>query len=239
MRVHNVTQGSAEWLSLRAGIPTASCFDMLVTPLGKPSKSADRYLNMLLAERMMGHPEVQAVSTWMDRGTQCEAEAVSFYELQRDCETEKVGFITNDAGKIGASPDRLVGKPGLLEIKVPAPHTHVSYLMADAGASVDRTYYPQVQGQLWIAEREWSDILSYHPEMPPALIRINRDEKFIALLVEEVEKFSALLEDTALKLKARGWITDAVAEQAQSDDAEFLNADDLAWANSRSYEVNA
>jgi len=56
-----------------------------------------------------------------------------------------------------------------LEIKIPAEHTHVSYLLKK---SVDQAYYPQIQGQLWIAERKWVDILSWHPEMPPALIRV-------------------------------------------------------------------
>ena len=151
----------------------------------------------------MQHPRIQAVSTWMDRGAASEDEAVSFYQLQRDCETEKVGFITNDAGTIGASPDRLVGAEGLLEIKIPAEHTHVSYLLKK---SVDQAYYPQIQGQLWIAERKWVDILSWHPEMPPALIRVVRDEEFIKLLSEAVGKFSLLLEEYSADLVKRGWI---------------------------------
>ena len=55
----------------------------------------------------------------------------------------------------------------------------------------------QVQGQLLIcADRDWTDVTSYHPEMPPALIRIERDPKFIALLDEAVSEFSADLENT-------------------------------------------
>lgn len=164
----------------------------------------------LLAERIMGHPRIESVSTWMNRGTQMEDEAVSFYELQRNLETAEVGLITNDAGSIGASPDRLVGEDGLLEIKVPAEHTHVSYLLKKA---VDQTYYPQIQGQLWIAERKWVDILSYHPEMPPALIRVERDEPFIALLSVAVRDFSADLEKAATELVQRGWIKAAIEER--------------------------
>jgi len=132
-----------------------------------------------------------------------EEEAVSFYELQRDCETVKVGFITNDEGTIGASPDRLVGEDGLLEIKVPKESTHVSYLLKKA---VDQAYYPQVQGQLWVSGRKWVDILSYHPEMPPALIRVERDEEFIAFLQSAVVEFSSALEKQAVEAAARGWI---------------------------------
>ncbi len=203
MRINNCIQGTTEWLQLRAGIPTASCFDKIITPGGKSSRSAEPYMFSLLAERMIGRPLVEHISFWMDRGLEMESEAVDFYQFQRDMETVKVGFITNDEGTIGASPDRLVGEEGLLEIKCPSEAVHVGYLLKK---SVDSAYYPQVQGQLWVSGRQWSDVLSYHPEMPPALIRVERDEKFIALLSKAVTEFSEQLEEMAVELKRRGWI---------------------------------
>lgn len=204
---HQVQQGSSAWLELRAGIPTASDFESIVTPTGKISSAQERYLHTLLAERIMQRPTVEHVSMWMERGSQMEEEAVEFYELQRDIETVPVGFVTNDARTIGASPDRLVGDDGLLEIKCPAEHTHVGYLLFK---SVDRKYYPQLQGQLWITGRQWVDILSYHPVMPPALVHVERDAEYIKLLADEVEKFSARLEAKAAELVERGLIKDNV-----------------------------
>ena len=67
MRIHDVKQGSNAWLTLRAGIPTASQFDLILTKSGKPSQSAERYLLTLLAERLMGHPIAEHVSLWMTR----------------------------------------------------------------------------------------------------------------------------------------------------------------------------
>ncbi len=205
MIIHTVLQGTDEWLRLRCGIPTASAFDKIVTPKGKLSTSAESYRNALLAERIMGHSIEERVSMWMDRGRDLEAEAVAYYEGIRELDTVRVGFLTNDEKTIGASPDRFVGDEGLLEIKVPKEHTHVHYLLS---RSVDAAYYPQVQGQLWISGRRWADILSYHPEMPPALIRVARDEEYIATLAEAVTAFSAKLEELAAELKARGWIPD-------------------------------
>ncbi len=203
MIVHDVIQGTQEWLALRAGIPTASCFDKILTPTGKASTQAIKYMHQLLAERMMGHPVTEFVSTWMDRGQQLEAEAVAYYELQRDAETIKIGFVTNDDRTIGASPDRFVGHDGLLEIKVPREHTHVGYLLTH---EVDAEYRPQVQGQLWVTGRKWADVLSYHPEMPPALVRVERDEAFIAKLSAAIGEFSATLEEEAVRLMGKGWI---------------------------------
>lgn len=202
MIAHDCIQGTPEWLALRAGIPTASNFDRILTPKGKPSTQVTKYMHALLAERLMGHPVLEFVSMWMDRGQQLEAEAVAFYEGQRDLDTTKIGFLTNDARTVGASPDRFVGADGLLEIKVPKESTHVAYLLTK---SVDAEYYPQVQGQLWISGRSWLDILSYHPEMPPALIRVERDDKYIELLECAVGDFSRDLENAWIECKAKGW----------------------------------
>lgn len=203
MLIHDVHQGTTEWLQIRAGIPTASSFDKIITKSGKPSAQAEQYLYRLLAERMIGRNIVEHVSYWMDRGNQMEAEAISYYEGIRDLDTVRVGFVTNDECTIGASPDRLVGGDGLLEVKCPAEHTHVAYML---NRSVDEKYYPQIQGQLWVSGRAWVDILSYHPEMPPALIRVERDEKFITALAAAVTAFSAQLEEASADARARGWL---------------------------------
>ena len=204
MKIHDCVQGTTEWLNLRAGIPTASNFDKIVTPKGAASKQAEKYMFALLAERLMGHPiEERGFSHWMDRGSEEEGRAVAFYEFQKDIETVKVGFITNDAGTVGCSPDRRVG-PGLLEIKVPSESIHVGYLL-QAGSAYEE-YRVQVQGQLWIAEAEWSDVLSWHPELPPAIVRIERDEPFIAQLDKGVTAFAGVLEEYFEMVVARGWV---------------------------------
>lgn len=220
MRVYtDVIQGTQEWLELRAGIPTASNFDKILTPGGakgpQPSKQQEKYMFLLLAERLMGHPvEDRGYSHWMDRGNDEEGRAVCFYEFQRDIETVKVGFITNDAGMIGCSPDRLVGEPGLLEIKVPSEAIHMGYLLQSGTAYEE--YRVQVQGQLWVSGREWSDVLSWHPELPPALMRIERDENFISLLDVHVTAFSERLEAMFVELVGRGWAKEKPARPEPS-----------------------
>ena len=203
MIVLDCIQGTEEWMKARLGIATSSEFDKILTPTGKLSISAEKYTFALLAERIMGHPRVESVSMWMERGHELEQEAVDFYELMKEAETEPIGFIMNDAGTIGASPDRLVGEDGLLEIKCPSEAIHVSYLLKKA---VDQAYYPQIQGQLWISERAWVDILSFHPEMPPALVHVGRDEEFIEKLSNAVVDFSGRLEAYSKELVERGWI---------------------------------
>lgn len=218
--VHECKQGSEQWVRLRMGKPTASAFDRIITPTGKPSTQADKYIRDLLAELMMGRPLEGPKMPWMDRGSALEAEAAMFYELQRDVELKTVGFITNDAGTIGASPDRLVGEDGLVEIKAPLAHTHIGYLLF---SEVDKEYRVQLQGQLHVSARTYCDICSYHPELPPAIVRVERDEEFIEKLAAELDRFVARLEAAKADIRARGWIL----EKREPEMPFGISADDV------------
>ncbi|MGQ0721050.1 MAG: lambda exonuclease family protein [Candidatus Eiseniibacteriota bacterium] len=202
MRILEVPQGSPEWQAARAGIPTASQFDRILTPTGRPSAAAVAYMHELLAERFLGTP-LQTVSTaLMERGSVVEAEAVAWYEFQQEVSTGAVGFCLRDDGRAGCSPDRLVGDDGGLELKCPSPGIHIGYLLG--GEGIGQKYYPQVQGCLWVTGREWWDTLSYHPDLPPALLRVHRDEEYIRALAEAVEAFCGRLEQAVRTLVGRG-----------------------------------
>ncbi len=200
MKIHNVAQGSPVWLQLRAGIPTASEFKRIITPTGKPSTQFSDYLNGLLAEWMVGHPYIGEATQWMERGQQLEDQAVKAYAFATDTDPEVVGFVTNDAETVGASPDRLVGTDRLLEIKCPKQNTHVGYMLT---GSVEDEYTPQLQGQLWITERESVDIVSYHPELPVVIIQVNRNEDYIAKLAAAADHFLDKMLDARLELERR------------------------------------
>lgn len=206
MKIHNVEQGTPEWLKLRLGIPTASEFDKIVTPTrGDLSKTSAKYRNYLLAERLMGEPLDSLDNLqWIERGKLLEPQAVAQYQFTTDTETVPVGFITTDDGRIGASPDRLViGANGGLEIKCPAPQTHVGYALEGPAAE----YRCQVQGQLWVAELEWVDFYSFHPSMPPILIRTFRDEPFIARLADAITAFCDGLDEAEERIRKVGFVS--------------------------------
>lgn len=211
MITFDVVQGTTEWAMLRAGIPTASQFKRIITEAKLQfSKQADSYAHELIAEQVLGEPLDNATSGFMDRGKDLEEFALAFYQMQRDCDEMKpIGFVLRDDRRVGCSPDHFVDHNGLLEIKVPAADTHIAYLLDDQGIG----YKAQVQGQLWLCEREWCDTLSWHPEMPSALVRQYRDDMFIAALSKAVDQFLSMLDDMKAKLIARGDFPDlAVAE---------------------------
>jgi hypothetical protein len=198
----DVVQGTTEWAMARLGIPTASRFDNIITPAKLQfSKSSTGYAHELIAEQLLGVPLDNATSGFMQRGQTMERRALAFYGMQRDVEKmEAVGFVLRDDRRVGCSPDHFVDDSGLLEIKVPAADTHIAYLLDEQGIG----YKCQVQGQLWLCEREWCDTLSWHPELPAALVRQYRDEKFIVALSDAVTQFLQMIDDMKAKLAARG-----------------------------------
>ncbi len=203
MKIVPCTQGEAGWHMARKGIPTASNFDKIITPVtGKLSKSATKYAYRLCAERLLNCPlETMEGSEWMDRGQELEPTAVWHYEEVNGVKTVKVGFITTDDGLLGCSPDRLVeGQPIGVEIKCPSPQVHLGYLID--GHPIE--YRPQVQGQMLVGEFEHVDFQSYHPRMPAKLITTPRDEAYIALMRAALAGFNEMLFEMLERARSLG-----------------------------------
>lgn len=180
MIIHDVLQNSEEWHRLRCGVFTASVFSKIVTPTGKYSAQAEDIEDGIVAEIITGTPSDDFGGTkWVERGKELEGDAVKLYEMLKDCEVKHMGFVTNDDGNIGCSPDGCVGDDGLIEIKCPKPKTHVKYCITGV---IEDVYKPQIQGQMLVTGRKYVDIISYHPEMKPAIIRVERDEEYIEKL---------------------------------------------------------
>lgn len=185
MRLIPYEQRSPEWFAARLGIPTASNFDRLITSTGKPSASADGYINQLVAERVTGASVEVKVTEAMQRGTDLEPEARSLFEFITDLVVTEAPLCLHDILDAGASPDAFIGDDSLLEIKCPSGHTHVEYLR---DGYLPSKYIAQVQGQLWITGKVKAHFLSYHPDFKPLMVVVQRDEIFIAKLEAEVVK---------------------------------------------------
>jgi hypothetical protein len=181
------------------GKPSASCFSRLITNSGKPSSSADGYINELIAERLTGRSKPFFTTPWMERGSELEPDAREAYEFISGNDTLEVGFIADPTFSYGCSPDALIGSEGGLEIKCPAPDTHVGY-MRDNQAGVNK-YWQQIQGCMWVTGRQWWDFFAYHPEMPHVLVRVERDDEYIAKLAEEVTKAVNVIKTEVEKAK--------------------------------------
>lgn len=197
MKIINVEQGSLEWFSCRAGIPSASNFDKILTAKGEHSKQSQKYMYRLAGECITGMPEETYQNAVMQRGIELEAEARMFYEMTYDCKVEQVGFCLADGGW-GCSSDGFVNGDGLIEIKCPSMSIHVGYLL---DGKVPTDYFQQTQGQLLVTGRKWLDFISYYPAMKPLIVRVERDEGFISKLNDELKRFVKELEIIVNKIK--------------------------------------
>ena len=128
-----------------------------------------------------------------------EADAADWYEFDQDVTVQRVGFITDDDHTVGCSPDRLVGDEGLLEIKAPLPHTQVEYWISGA---VNERFRPQLQGQLYVSQCSWVDIVCWHDVLPKVVMRVEPDEKFINALDRELQIFNFFIERVMEKIRA-------------------------------------
>ncbi len=189
MKEFNVEPGSGEWLSIRLGIPTASNFHKILTPkTQKFSTQARGYAFRLVAEKLLNESgESLDHIEHIQRGKDLEPQAVVMFSLVEDMQTAPVGFLTTDDMMIGATPDRrIVGAAAFLEVKCPAPWTHLEYLVDGFGAD----YMPQVQGQIFVGEADWAARWSFHPRMPPKLEKTPRDDAYITNLAAALGEFN-------------------------------------------------
>jgi len=175
-----IVQGTPEWRTARAGIPTSSSFDMIITTAGKPSKQRQKYLYALAAERITGAKENHYQNGIMQRGIELESEARAMYELITGNEVKQVGVCFPE------------------EIKCPLSYTHVGYLL-DGALPVD--YFAQTQGQLLVTSRKYVDFFSYYPGLKPLLIKVKPDKAFLKALAIELEIFVKELDEITEKLR--------------------------------------
>lgn len=161
-----IEQGSPEWHALRLGKATASRIsDIVRNGRGNaPSASRTRYLGELVAERLTGQPTQGFKTADMQWGNDTEPMAREAYTYVHQLPLHAIAFVDHATiAMAGASPDCLVGDDGLLEIKCPATHTHISTLL---GAPIEPDYVTQMQWQMACTGRAWCDFVSFDPRMP-------------------------------------------------------------------------
>jgi hypothetical protein len=166
---------------------------------GGESVTRKKYLYRLAGEIVAGEAEETYQSADMARGKVMEAAAREHYAFLNEADPELVGFITN--GPKGCSPDALIGDDGLLEIKTAKPSVQVERLLRN---DLPPEHKAQCQGALWVCERDYLDFVSYWPKMPVLIVRVCRDEAYIAGLAAAVDDFNAELAQLVARIRNYG-----------------------------------
>lgn len=196
MIIHDVVQGSPEWHEARGVMPTASNASKILTPAQwKPSKSQDTYLRDLFNVWIGDAPQKKFTGSFAtERGHEFEAEAGRYFSLVTGIKSRSVGFITNDAGTMGCSPD-LFDEP--VEIKCLYGWTHKQYQEKNkelGRVEVPTEFLPQLHMSMVVTgKREWH-FIAYHPVLRPIISKVVWNEK-TDTMGEELEKFVVRLEE--------------------------------------------
>jgi len=205
-------QGSTEWHAARLGKLTAS---RIKDAFAKTSKGwgAGRanLMAQLICERLTGSPTATFVNDAMRWGTETEPQARAAYAFHMGEEVEEVGFVDHPTIPMaGASPDGLVGKLGLLEIKCPNTATHLDTLESLAAPP---DYIPQMQWQMACTGRQWCDFASFDPRLPEPMrlfvTRVLRDEAYIREQEAMAREFLAELDAKIARLRQRYELAEA------------------------------
>lgn len=194
----NCEQNTPEWYLARLGLPTASQFQCLLAKSAE-QKGRATYMRQLAAEIITGEPTENFKSPVLDRGHAMEDEARKSYAFTNDADPQLVGFIRS--GAKGCSPDSLIGDDGMLEIKTKRADLLIETIFK---GEFPNEHKAQCQGALWIAEREWIDLIVYWPKMPSFVKRAYRDVAYIATLARAVDEFNEELAGMVEKIRRVG-----------------------------------
>lgn len=181
MKIVQTTQGTAQWLTARLGVVTASEAGSLFTDSMTPRKGAgvETYIVKKLAEKFYGYGQDFAQSFAMGQGQLNETVALPWYEFAHG-PVERVGLCTTDDGKCGASPDGLLGGDGGLEVKCPQPNALIEYLLSDEAPAC---FMPQIHFSLWVTGRAWWKLLVFSRQhLPSRIWTIQRDPEIMATI---------------------------------------------------------
>jgi len=225
MRFLEIEQNTEEWRRQRMGRPTASNFHLILTPLGKLVDSRERksYMYRLVAERILGEPMPSRFEGNDDteRGIELEPRAAAALEARLGSQLGPGGMVFSDDGRIACSPDRIHRRwaisqpegmaravPESVEIKCPAPWTHIGYMIDGPGEK----YKPQVQGQILIGGFSRCHFWSYHPRFAPVHVVTEPDEAYLRKMSNALDLFCDQLDQTESWVRRHGNVAEIVKE---------------------------
>lgn len=174
---HDVLQNTDEpcqccgktWMELRAGRVTGSSIAKVMAWHDKPLKTGPKFgdpaknlaVEIAVVESGGSPTENNYTNSHMDRGHEQESIARGLYEAKTFSEVTNGGFYDN--GRTGCSPDGMVGRVGMVEIKSVINHIHYACVERN---SFDPSYRWQLLHNLKETGREWIDFVSFCATFP-------------------------------------------------------------------------
>jgi putative phage-type endonuclease len=195
VKIHNMEQRSDEWFAIKKGKASAS----RAKAIGNGGKGLENYVIEIMAEYYSIAERENYINEHMQRGIELEPIAKQVYELEHDCEVREIGFAEYNE-YIGCSPDGLVGKDGMIEIKCPCDRIYLGILINE---KIDSGYVWQCQMNMLILKRKWCDLIFYNPNFKKSMkiFRLDPNEKMQEDLKEGFKKVETRIKELKNKYK--------------------------------------
>ena len=195
MEIIKGDQGTPEWHQQRLGsIGGASIKNVMAKGKGKSRLSL---MYQLASEIITGEPADTFTNATMERGTQLEPKARAAFSFVCDEDVKEVSLIKGDIERTHCSPDGLVGKNAILELKCPLAHTQARYLDEDR---MPTDYIKQIQWNMYISQRTHCHFFSYHPQMHPFHVIELQNNALIADMIVGAQTFLEELKALVVKI---------------------------------------
>lgn len=173
-------------------------------PVGDFSEAAQNYAFRVAVERIAGEPLDEGFEGYYaKRGKLLEDICRQRHEADIETLVTLSGFVTDDDGIFGASPDSLVDDDGGAEYKcfVDPAKLRAIIFENDWSAVMD-----QVQGGMWLTGRAWWDMCVYCPALDACgrgftRHRAYRDDAYITAMVEDLKRFADLVDQYERRLR--------------------------------------
>ena len=182
-------------------------------------------LREMVRERLAA-PSEFAGNVATEWGLEHEAAATAEYERYRGVMVyaDQAFAVHRTLDYLGCTPDGLVGDTGMVQVKCP-------YRGAYTGIEDRPDYYAQVQLELEVLDREWSDFCVWRPT-GLAVSRVGRDPAWLPDNQQALDAFIAEYEDAVYDVDKHRLFLDDAETIPVRDDFEWQLAS-LEWLEDR------
>lgn len=207
MEVSKNPQRSPGWVADHLGMITASYFPTIIIDSKRSgqlelSDKRHKIKWKVVAERLSGQRMYDDVykDRWIWRGIKKEAQARADFANKYQIPVQEIGFVTADDKRFGCSPDGITpdGKT-IVEIKIPAPFTHLQYLVEGTEA-----YLPQYLGQLWICKAELVVFYSWHETWKHYHVSYDHNHRRMNRMIGLLQEFGDEVDKAELACRKQG-----------------------------------
>lgn len=181
----------------RLGKLTASV--AAITMGGLKTDGLEKLVKRCAWERVYGDAEEGYKSAAMDRGTELEDEALSWYEFTTDRTIERQVHLTHPTLPfVGATPDGLCRGVRTVQLKCPL---HGAWMDVFNDRDVPAEYRWQVRWEMWCASVHDCDFVCYHPKPKGIVVAYSLSDSDVDQMTERAFLVEARVQEWVERLR--------------------------------------